>query len=162
MRTITEVLDAIKEKNGIRSDYKLAMFLGVGDGSLRNYRHGRSLPDEPTCVKFAEALGEDPALLVVEMQAQRAKTPDAQKLWEHVAALLASGKTAAVNLSVALACAVVILATEGALFSNEAAAMSADSGLYIMSNHRRRFGTGSDTSIPIVARLRVATQPIRA
>ena len=80
MRTVNEVLDAVKARNGITSDYKLAMFLGIGDGNLRNYRHGRSLPDEKACERIAAALGEQPFVLLAEMQALGATFQDGQSL----------------------------------------------------------------------------------
>ena len=85
MRTINDALDAVKARHQLTSDYKLAMFLGIGSSNIGNYRHGRSLPDERMCARIAEALGEDPALLIVEMQAQRAASTETAKLWERIA-----------------------------------------------------------------------------
>lgn len=91
MRTVDTVLDSIKEAKKIGSDYKLAMYLGLGSGNLRNYRHGRSFPDPKACQKLAAALGENPGLLIVEMQAQREKDDETRALWETIALRLQSG-----------------------------------------------------------------------
>ncbi|MDP1740097.1 DUF3693 domain-containing protein [Polaromonas sp.] len=91
MRDVNTVLDSVKQAHKIGSDYKLAMFLGMGSGNLRNYRHGRSLPDEKACAKLAEALGEKPDLLVVEMQAQRARDDDTRQIWVNLAKRLQAG-----------------------------------------------------------------------
>lgn len=91
MRDVNTVLDAAKKAHQIGSDYKLAMYLGIGSGNLRNYRHGRSLPDVKACSKLAAALGEKPELLMVEMQAQREKDEEARALWERVAKRLQKG-----------------------------------------------------------------------
>lgn len=91
MRNINAVLDTAKKVHKIGSDYKLAMYLGVGDSNLRNYRHGRSLPDAKVCSKLAAALGEKPDLLIVEMQAQREKDAETRALWESLAKRLQKG-----------------------------------------------------------------------
>jgi transcriptional regulator with XRE-family HTH domain len=91
MRTINQVLDLAKKVQKVPSDYKLALCTGIGEKALANYRHGRSLPDEKTCQKLADAMGEDPALLTVQMQAQRAKTDEARALWVSIAKRLQTG-----------------------------------------------------------------------
>lgn len=85
MRTIGELLDAVKARHEIGSDYKLAMFLGIGLGNVRNYRKGRSLPDPTMCARVAEALGEDPLYLIAEIESQRAANDDAADLWRRMA-----------------------------------------------------------------------------
>ena len=85
MRSIIEVLDRAKAVQKVRSDYKLSLTLGIGESSLSSYRRGLVLPDEINCIKLAAAMHEDPALLVAEMQAQRAKTPELKKLWSGIA-----------------------------------------------------------------------------
>lgn len=82
---IGAVLDQARDRHSLKSDYKLALFLGVTDGSIRNFRHGRSLPDERICKLLAEAAGIDPLILAAQVQAQRSKTDDARSLWEAIA-----------------------------------------------------------------------------
>jgi len=113
MRTVNEVLDAVKARNGITSDYKLAMFLGIGDGNLRNYRHGRSLPDEKACERIAAALGEQPFVLLAEMQAQRSRTTEARSLWEQLANQLRHA-VAAVMMALGVALLLVAPNPQGA------------------------------------------------
>lgn len=91
MRTIDQVLDTAKTVQKVPSDYKLGLTLGIGPNALSNYRNGRSFPDEKACVKLAQAMGEDPAILMVEMQAQRSKDADARALWENLAKRLQAG-----------------------------------------------------------------------
>lgn len=91
MRTIDQVLDRAKQVQKVQSDYKLGLCLGIGLSSLSNYRAGRSLPDEKACAKLAEAMGEDPALLTVEMMIQRSKDDDARQIWLNIAQRLQSG-----------------------------------------------------------------------
>lgn len=94
MRNIDQLLDAIKARHSITSDYKLAAYLGLGDANIRNYRHGRSLPDARTCERLAEALGEDPLPLIAEMESQRSGTGEAARIWRQMAERLRSVPTA--------------------------------------------------------------------
>ena len=105
MRTITEVLDRAKRVQKVTSDYKLSLTTGIGESSLFAYRNKGVLPDEINCIKLADAMGEDPALLTVEMQAQRAKTPEAREVWMTIARRLQTGVS-----SVLFSCVLAIVA----------------------------------------------------
>jgi transcriptional regulator with XRE-family HTH domain len=89
-RTIPERLDLIRYREGLPSDYKLALFLGIGETALANYRKGRSLPDHDAAIKIATALGEPPALLLMEIEAMRTKSIGAKVVWSTAIALLAT------------------------------------------------------------------------
>ena len=91
MRTINQVLDRAQTVQKVRSDYKLGLCLGIGAQSLSNYRLGKTLPDEKACIKLAGALGEDPALLTLEIQAQRSKDVQTRDLWISIANRLQKG-----------------------------------------------------------------------
>lgn len=137
MRDINEVLDAVKARHGLTSDYKLAMFLGLGDANVRNYRHGRSLPDEKHCAKIAEALGEPPYVLIAEMQAHRARTTEARSLWEQLANQLRHA-VAAVMFVVGAAMLVIAGSPTTAEASTGSAQTHSSPGLCIMLNRVRR------------------------
>ena len=100
MRTISDVLDRAKKVQKVTSDYKLSLTVGIRESSLSDYRNGKSLPNEINCIKLADAMGEDPALLTIEMQAQRAKTPEARKLWAGIAQRLQMGVSSVLFSSV--------------------------------------------------------------
>lgn len=91
MRSINDVLDKAKAVQNVRSDYKLSLTVGISESSLSAYRKRVNLPDEINCKKLADAAGDDPDLLVVEMQAQRAKTDEARAIWLSIAARLQAG-----------------------------------------------------------------------
>ena len=91
MRTIENVLERAKQAQNIKSDYKLALVLGIGESALANYRHGRSLPDAKACTKLALCMGEDPAILTVQMQARRSKDKETRELWLSIAQRLQKG-----------------------------------------------------------------------
>lgn len=91
MRTINDVLDRVKQVQHLKSDYKLSLTVGISESSLSAYRKGVNLPDEINCKKLAVAMGEDPELLTVEMQAQRAKTEEARQIWLNIAKRMQMG-----------------------------------------------------------------------
>jgi hypothetical protein len=130
MRTISQVLDRAREVQKVPSDYKLGLCLGIGGNSLSNYRTGKSLPDEKAAAKLASAIGEKPDLLLVEIQAQRVKDPDARAMWENLAKRLQAGFA---DVSILMTVAMVSIAALAlphllALFSS----CLASNGLYIM------------------------------
>lgn len=85
MENVHALLDEIKRRHGIPSDYKLAHFLGLTDGAIRHYRHGRSLPDEMACQKIAKALDIDGDVLAAHMLSARAKDDDTRRMWKRIA-----------------------------------------------------------------------------
>lgn len=91
MRTIGQVLDKAQRVQKVKSDYKLGLCLGIGQTSISSYRSGRSLPDEKAAAKLAAAIDEKPDLLLVEIQAQRVKDPEARAMWENLAKRLQAG-----------------------------------------------------------------------
>lgn len=131
MKTISELLDQIKEKHDLKSDYKLALYMGIGGGNIANYRHGRSLPDENACEKIAAALGMDPDVLIAEMNATRAKSPEIRATWARIAQRLQAGM---VHAAVLMALAIVSIA--GYAPNAEATALNTSkatsSSMYIM------------------------------
>lgn len=130
MRTISEVLDRAKTVQKVKSDYKLALCLGIGESSLSAYRNGRGLPDEKTCQKLAFAMGEDPIILMVEMHAQRVKDDDSRAMWSALARRLQMGF---LSLSFSITLAIVAIAASALPISTSSLSSSLkDSSLYIM------------------------------
>lgn len=131
-RLIQQRLDDIKARNGLQSDYKLALYLGIGETALSNYRKGRSLPDADAAEKIAAACGEELALILIEIEAQRAKTVAGKAGWSAAAALTA---TALRRLPGTVAAVVIATGLGGPPPSANAATQAGDSGrLYIMLN----------------------------
>jgi transcriptional regulator with XRE-family HTH domain len=83
--TLDYVLDRIKERHSLKSDYAVCKHTGIGMTVLSNWRNGRSLPDERMCQILADAAGIDPLVLAASMQSQRSKTEEARSLWAMVA-----------------------------------------------------------------------------
>jgi transcriptional regulator with XRE-family HTH domain len=112
MQTIVTVLDNAKLIHNLRSDYKLALIMGVQQGSIRNYREGKTLPDARVIQKLCELTGDDPVILAAEIEVQRARTTEARTLWLRVLRRLTAAATVGV----------VATAVSGCLWVGEAVA----------------------------------------
>lgn len=130
MKSIAKLLDKAKAKHNLPSDYKLALFMGISHVSLISYRAGKTLPDSRVVSKLCELTGDDPALLAVEIEAARAKTPEARNLWLGIAHRLQMG-FASVSMMAVLAIVLIAgsaLPAWAALYS----ACATTNSLYIM------------------------------
>lgn len=121
------LLDKAKSIHRLPSDYKLALVMGVGHASLRNYRTGKTLPDSRVITKICELTGDDPALLAIEIESERAGTEEAKALWQNIARRLMAGTAAGVTAAVLSGCMWLGEASPALTFS-----ASAVHGLYIM------------------------------
>jgi transcriptional regulator with XRE-family HTH domain len=96
MINIAALLDKAKVIHSLKSDYKLALVMGVQQSSLRNYRTGKTLPDERVIGKICELTGDDPGLLLAEIEAQRAKSDEARAMWSDIAKRLTAAAAAGI------------------------------------------------------------------
>lgn len=108
METIDDLLNAVKQKHGIKSDYKLAAFTGKTQNTIANYRHGRSRPDDKTLSEFAD-LADIPKsqieLMAVRFQVERSANSATRELWAGIAKRLQIGFS-----SILFSCMVAIIA----------------------------------------------------
>ena len=97
--TITDtLLERFKAALEIKTDYRLAKVLGVSHTSVMHWRSGRSRPDDLVVIRMARLMHSDPAPLVAELHAERAKDPESRALWLRIAGQLQA--TAACDCSV--------------------------------------------------------------
>lgn len=94
MRTTNQLLNKVKSRLEITSDYRLAKVLGCRASAIYGYRAGRSRLDESMCLKVAELLNEPAGAILAEVAAERAKRPEIRKAWETAARAAAAGATA--------------------------------------------------------------------
>lgn len=94
--SIGDLLDKAKLMHRLPSDYKLALVMGVSHVTLGSYRQGKTLPDARVISKICELSGDDPALLLAQVEAERAKTEEARNLWLQVVDRLQSTLHAAI------------------------------------------------------------------
>lgn len=131
MQTVDQLLDAIKARHKIGSDYKLAQYLGMTDSAIRNYRHKRSLPDEVACVKIAQALDLDGEVLAAQMQSMRARDEETRAFWQRLAARLQAGAVHLVALVVVGLVGIVSSPSAHAVVTSPAAADAVSSVYYV-------------------------------
>ena len=93
MKTV-DYLDAISRRypranrQGIvapATDYALAKLLEKNPSSFTHYRNRGVTFDDQTAVKVAELLDIDPAVVMADMHAERAKDKEVKKIWLRVA-----------------------------------------------------------------------------
>lgn len=87
-----EFLDAVREKHGIQSDRKLAVFLKVDRTRIPAYRRGRRTLDPDACIAVAKALEVPPGYVMASVMAERAKSTEHRRIWEKAARFLLDRK----------------------------------------------------------------------
>ena len=93
MHTTNQILDAIAEKHGGASDYRLSKLLGASSPSVVvHWRKGRSSLSLDYALKAAALLGWDSAYVVACVEAERAakdarleNTDEIRATWEKIA-----------------------------------------------------------------------------
>lgn len=93
MKTI-KYLDRVKKKLDISSNYGLAKAMELERQMVNAYYRGERVPDAYACTKIAILLGEDPALVIAEIQAENEKNAKKKGFWRDFA--LRVGKLAVV------------------------------------------------------------------
>lgn len=109
-------LDALKRQMSIESDYALAKALGVTRYTVSGWRAGRHFPDALLCYRMAEALSIEPALVVADIERERAERAgkDAQaSAWREWVEKL-GGVAASLLLGAVLICPAESRASNGA------------------------------------------------
>ena len=91
MFSVAVWLDSVKAKAGISSDYGLAKLIEKNQSLITNYRAGRSMPEAEIVMKLCELSGDDPAVILAQIQAARAQDGKARSLWESIAQRLQHG-----------------------------------------------------------------------
>lgn len=91
MKKTTELLDDIKSKHGLSSDYALAKFAGISKQAISNYRARKSFLDDEMAEKVARLLELSPAYVIACAHAERAKSDPQRRIWESIADKFAVG-----------------------------------------------------------------------
>lgn len=86
MKTINDLLDAIKQRRSLETDSALASALGVKRQTVNNWRQGRNTPDAVACATIAGLSGEPLALVIGIAGEQRAVSAEEKKVWRRLAA----------------------------------------------------------------------------
>lgn len=86
-----KLLDIIKEKHGIKSDYMLAKFLKVNRSSISQWRSGVTNFDAEHAKLIAELSGVDKGTVASVVMAIKAKDTKTRKYWEAACVCLMVG-----------------------------------------------------------------------
>lgn len=97
MKGTVELLDEIKGRYGIASDYGLAKYLGFDESRINHYRAGRRYLSDETALQIAKLLDMPAGQVLAMIQAERATNAAVKKAWESLAKK-AAGVTAAALL----------------------------------------------------------------
>ncbi len=85
METTESLLDALKTRLSLRSDYALAKYLGVTTVSMARWRAGGSLSDE-NAIRVADLLKMPRAYVLACMAAQRSESDsESSGVWRQIA-----------------------------------------------------------------------------
>ena len=82
-----EFLDALKEKYGIKTDYRLGRILKISPSRISMYRSSKREFDEDTCKLVAIELDETVEFLFAEIRAVRATRTKHEAAWRRLARL---------------------------------------------------------------------------
>jgi hypothetical protein len=83
-KTTAELLEAIRAKYSLRSDYALMKFMGVTQGSVIRWKSGGCFNDEHA-VEVARLLELPPAYVLACVNLERAKGSRAANVWRQIA-----------------------------------------------------------------------------
>jgi transcriptional regulator with XRE-family HTH domain len=81
-----EWIDRVKMSRGWETDYRAAKELGVHRNTLSNYRTKTPTLDEDMAIKVAQALGVEPAAVIIDQVAERSKDQGLRTALQQVAA----------------------------------------------------------------------------
>lgn len=84
MNTTVQLLDAVKAKCELASDYALAKELELPCQSISQYRKEKNSFGDDTAIRVAEILELEPASVLAAVYAERAKTEKAKAVWKNV------------------------------------------------------------------------------
>jgi len=94
MSRITELLDLIKEQQGLTSNYALAKLLQINEGRISEYYKGIGKPDDYAITRVALTLQMEPIHLLAEIRAEDEKNPTKRGFWinflRHAAVVIVS------------------------------------------------------------------------
>lgn len=84
MPTCVDLLDALKARYDLRSDYAAAPVIGVTRSSVSRIRNKIDYFSDSTAIKVAELLGIDPAIAVAVAHSDRAKCDSEKTVWHDI------------------------------------------------------------------------------
>ena len=84
MDSIIDYLDAAKDRQGFKSDRRLAAELGIGVTTMHSIRHGRHCPDDDVMTQLAMLAGADVQAALIDLNIWRAKSPKTKERYRDI------------------------------------------------------------------------------
>jgi transcriptional regulator with XRE-family HTH domain len=81
MRSV-EFLEKVKVAHKMRNDHELAVMLQVTPAAISQYKSGKRMMDNETCVAIALALNIDPIKVIMAADLDKAERAGQKSLWE--------------------------------------------------------------------------------
>lgn len=126
MNASINLLDKYKKVCAITSDNACAISLGISRSAVSLWRKGKGHPEADSIERMCKAAGEPIAKWLPLIEAERARTPEAKKVWLRMAHI-----ASAITLLVA-----INLHSSNAYASTETGSHNPGT-VYIMSNYAR-------------------------
>lgn len=99
MLTTFELLDALRARRGLTTDYQLAKYLGVPTATVSQWRTGKHSIGPELALRFADELEISREFVLACLEAERHAAPELRSAWAAIAARL---RGAAVIVAVVL------------------------------------------------------------
>ncbi len=99
--TTTELLDQVKARHGLTSDYQLAKFMRWTPQQVSDYRNRRRSLGEDVALQVAAALDVDAGYVLAVTAGERAQSAAVRDAWQRVAERIGGALAAALLLWVA-------------------------------------------------------------
>lgn len=96
MFSVADLLERAKARGNIESDYRLSKVIGIKTPTMSGYRAGKTMPDARVLEQLCALSGDDVAVVMAEIQAERERTPEGKSMWLMVAKRLSGGASTAV------------------------------------------------------------------
>lgn len=94
MKTTADYLDALRVRFNVPSDYGLQTATGWHRQQISRYRTKKGTFDDETAQRVAAWLEKPLEEILLDMNAQRAKSPEVKKAWMRASQAMASGAIA--------------------------------------------------------------------
>lgn len=85
MHSSLKLLDKYAETCGLKKGQDLAARLRVTSAAVSGWRHGKSQPDAESVARMCDATGESLAYWLPLIEAERARNPEAKRVWLRLA-----------------------------------------------------------------------------
>ncbi len=83
MKTIKDLLEAVKATKGISTKYALAKALNLPTQRISDYYNGKTYPDNDACLEIARALNIDLEEVITIVQIESAKDETRREKWRE-------------------------------------------------------------------------------